>query len=81
MKKSKGTSKAFYRHIETGQLLVVERRADGAILGSCPATEPLRDLGSCECTSHNNLWVQENSNKLVLHEAGQQKSDERQQPL
>ena len=71
MKKSKGTAKAFYRHSESDQIVVIERRWDDAIVGSCPATEPLRDLDACECKPDNNLWVQENSHKLVLYEAGQ----------
>ena len=70
MKKNKGTSKAFYRHTETGQILVIERRADGAILGSCPASEPFRDLDSYECKPDNNLWVQENSDRLALYDTG-----------
>ena len=69
MKKSKQTSKDFYQHTETGQVLVIERRPDGAILGSCPASEPLKDLDSYECKPDNNVWVQENSHKLILYEA------------
>ncbi len=69
MKKSKGTSRAFYQHSETGQVLIIERRADGAILGSCPASEPLRDAGSYECKPDK--WVQENSGKLELFEPGE----------
>lgn len=71
MKKSKGTSRAFYQHTETGQILVIEQRADGAILGSCPASEPLREAGSYECKADNNLWVLENSGKLELFEPGE----------
>ncbi len=70
MKRHTRATKAFYWHTETGQILVIERRADGTILGSCPATEPLRDAGSYECKPDNNLWVQENSPKLILYEAG-----------
>jgi len=71
VRKSKGTSKDIYQHTETGQVLVIERWSDGAVLGSCPASEPLRDVGSYECKPDNNVWVQENSHKLVLYEAGQ----------
>lgn len=39
---------------------------DGAILGSCRATEPLRDVDSYKCTPDNNVWLAENSDKLVL---------------
>ncbi len=70
MKRSKETTSAFYRHADSGQILVIERRADGAILGTCPASEPLRDVGSYKCNPDNNLWVQENSHKLTLYEAG-----------
>jgi len=70
VKKEKQTTRAFYRHAETGQLIVIERQADGTILGSCPVSEPLKALVSYECKADNNLWVQENSHKLVLYEAG-----------
>ena len=70
MKRSKETTRAFYKHAESGQILVIERRVDGTILGSCPATEPLRDVGSYECKADNNLWVQENSDRLLLYEPG-----------
>jgi hypothetical protein len=70
VKKSKGTSKDFYQHTETGQVLVIERRVDGTILGSCTASEPLKELDSYECKPDNNLRVQENSHKLILYEAG-----------
>ena len=65
-KESKQITKAFYQHKETGQIVVIEKRSDGAIVGSCPATEPLKDLGSYECKSDNNLWVQENGDRLIL---------------
>jgi hypothetical protein len=60
--------RAFYKHCETGEIVVLEKRADGIILSSCPATEPLRDLDSYECKPDNNLWLQENSDKLILLE-------------
>jgi hypothetical protein len=60
------TTKAFCRYTETGQILVIEKRWGGTIIGSCPATEPLRELDSYECTDKNNLWVMECSAKLVL---------------
>ena len=60
------TYRAFYQHKESGQILVIEKRAhDGDIVGSCPATEPLRDLDSYEYKPDNNVWVQENSGKWV----------------
>ncbi|MHC4331941.1 MAG: hypothetical protein ACYSWW_27900 [Planctomycetota bacterium] len=65
MRREKKISRAFYKHTESGQILVIEQRWDGAILGSCPAKEPLKDLDSYQCTDRNNIWVAENSNKLV----------------
>ena len=63
-------TKAFYLHKESGQIIVIERRSDGTIVGSCPASEPLRDLDSYECKPDNNLWVQANGPKLIVYEAG-----------
>ncbi|MFC1635217.1 hypothetical protein ACFL5Z_10275 [Planctomycetota bacterium] len=60
------TSKHFYRHSESGRIVVMEKRLDGVILGSCSAPEPLRDLDSYECKPDNNLWVMENSDRLIL---------------
>ena len=60
------TSKAFYRHSETGQILVVEKRWVGVLPGSCPASEPLKDVDIYECKPDNNLWLMENSDKLIL---------------
>lgn len=68
MRREKQTSKAFYRYTETGQIFVIERKADRAILGSCPAIEPLKELDSYDCKPDNNLWIQENSDKLILYE-------------
>lgn len=65
MRHEKQTTKAFYEHTETGELLVIERRWDGTIIGSCPATEPLRDVDDYPCTPDNNLWLAENSDKLM----------------
>ena len=67
-------TKDYYKHIETGEIVVLEKRADGIILSSCPATEPLRDLDSYECKPDNNLWIQENSEKLILYEADRSQS-------
>jgi len=66
MKREKQTSRAFYRHSDTGQIVVIEQRSDGAIVASCPATEPLRELEFYQCKADNNLWVMENNNRLVL---------------
>ena len=66
MRREKQTTKDFYRHSETGEILVIERRWDGVILGSCPATEPLKDVGSYRCSLDANMWIAENSDKLVL---------------
>ncbi len=60
------TTKAFYRHTETGDILVIERRWDGVLISSCPASKPLKDLDSYECKPDNNLWIQDNSDKLIL---------------
>ena len=68
--KSPCKKKKPYQRTEADQILLIEQRADGTILGSCPAAEPLRDAGSYECKPDNNLWVQENSPKLILYEAG-----------
>lgn len=70
VQKKKRTTKDFYHHIDTGAILVMERRADGVIVGSCPASEPPKDVDGYECKPDNNLWVQENSHKLILYEAG-----------
>ncbi len=56
----------FYKHADTGAIVVVEMRPDGTILGSCPASEPLKDLDSYQCKADNNLWVQENLGKTLL---------------
>jgi len=69
MKYKNKTTKAFYRHAETGEIVCIERRWDGMILGSCPASEPLRDLDSYICKPDNNVWIQENSDKLILIES------------
>ena len=50
----------------SGEILVIERRWDGTILGSCPASEPLKELDSYECRPDNNVWIQEQSGKLIL---------------
>jgi len=47
---------------------VVERRWDGAIVGSCPAAEPLKDLDSYEVSGRDNVWLADNSDKLLLME-------------
>ncbi|HUW21023.1 MAG TPA: hypothetical protein VMW16_17120 [Sedimentisphaerales bacterium] len=52
--------------METGEIFVIERRRDGVILGSCKTSEPLKDLDAYECPTENNLWLQEQSNKLML---------------
>ena len=62
----KRTFRDLFRHAETNQFVVVERRSDGAIVGSCPATEPLRDIDCYQCKPDNNLWVSQNSDKLEL---------------
>ena len=64
--KSEQTSKDFYRDTETGQIYVIERRWDGTILGSCAATEPLKDLDAYECTNENNLWIQDINDRLIM---------------
>ncbi|TKJ34626.1 MAG: hypothetical protein CEE38_17290 [Planctomycetes bacterium B3_Pla] len=66
MRREKQTTKAFYKHSETDQVLVIERRCDGAIVGSCPATEPLKNLDSYQCSLDANLWIQESSDRLEL---------------
>ena len=66
MRREKQTSKAFYKYAETGEIFVIERRWDGVILGNCKASEPLKDLDSDRCSLDANLWVAENSDKLVL---------------
>ena len=66
MRPEKQITKAFYKHYETGQIFVVERRHDGAILGSCLAKEPLKDLDSYEVTDKDNVWLSEVSDKLLL---------------
>ena len=66
----KQTSKNAYRHIETGDVIVIEKRWDGAIIGSAgPLSEPLRSLDSYECTDKNNVWLMDNSDKLILYES------------
>jgi hypothetical protein len=71
MRREKQISRDFYRHAETGEIFVVERRWDGTILGSCPAAEPLMDLGKYTCTDTNNIWLAENSDNMILY--GEQK--------
>lgn len=68
MRREQQTSRDFYRHAETGEIIVIERSWSGAILGSCPAKEPLKDLDSYECKPDNNVWIAENSDKLVLRD-------------
>ena len=57
--------RAFYKHSETGEIVVLEKRADGTILGSCPASEPLKELDAYECKPDNNLWLAEISDRLI----------------
>ena len=66
MRHEEQTEKAFYVHAETSEILVIERRWDGVIIGSCPATEPFRDADSYDCTPDNNVWLAEQSDKLLL---------------
>ena len=35
MRREKQTTKAFYKHTETGEIFVIEKRWDGIMLGSC----------------------------------------------
>lgn len=70
MRPEKKTTKDFYRHSETGQLTVIEKRPDGVIVGSCPAQEPLKDLDSYQCKADNNIWICDQSDKLILWEPG-----------
>jgi len=44
MRREKQTSRDFYRHTETDEVFYIERRWDGVLIGSCPATEPLKAL-------------------------------------
>ena len=60
------TTRAFYRHAESGQVIVVERRWDGTILGNCLATVPLKDLADYELSSDNNAWIESQNDKLIL---------------
>jgi len=69
MSKKKRTIRDFYRHSDTGEIFVIERRWDGTILGSRPAPEPLKDINSYKCKPDNNVWIQENSDKLILYKA------------
>lgn len=62
----KHISKDFYKHTETGQIFVIERRCDGLILGSCAATEPLKDLDAYECKPDRNIWLIEDTDKLIM---------------
>ena len=66
MRRDKKTSKDFYKHSESNEIFVIERRWDGTILGSCPAMEPLKDLDAYKCKTDNNLWLAEISDKLIL---------------
>lgn len=66
MRQEKQITRAFYRHAETGEILVIERRWDGVILGSCLAKEPLKDLQDYKCTPDNNVMLSESSEKLLL---------------
>ena len=66
MRHEKQTIKDFYRHCETGEILVIERQWDGVILGSCRASEPRKDLDAYDCRPDNNVWLSENNDKLVL---------------
>lgn len=68
MRKEQQISRDFFKHSETGEIIVVERRCDGVILGSCTAKQPLQDLDSYICKPGNNVWIQEQSNKLILLE-------------
>jgi len=67
MKPENQTSKYFYRHSETGEIFIIERRWDGVLIGSCgPLSEPLKRRYEYEITPKNNLWIQENIYRLML---------------
>jgi hypothetical protein len=67
MKPENQTSKYFYRHSETGEIFIIERRWDGVLIGSCsPLSEPLKRWYEYEITHKNNLWIQENRDRLML---------------
>ena len=67
MKPEKQTSKDFYRHSETGEIFIIERRWDGVLIGSCgPLSEPLKRWYEYEITNKNNLYIQENSYRLRM---------------
>ncbi|MHC4538309.1 MAG: hypothetical protein ACYTEK_06495 [Planctomycetota bacterium] len=66
MRRDKEITRAFYRHSETGEIVVLEKREDGVIVGSRSASEPLRDLSSYEVSEKDNVWLAEQSNKLML---------------
>ena len=66
MRCEKHTTKNFYQHTIAGEILVIERQWNGAILGSCPASEPLKDLDSYECKPDRNIWLVEESDKWLL---------------
>ena len=66
-RRRKSITKDFYRHTETGEIFIIERRRwDGVILGSCLAKKPLRDLQDYECVPDNNVKLSESSEKLIL---------------
>ena len=67
MKPENQTRKYFYRHSETGEIFIIERHWDGVLSGSCgPLSEPLKGWYDYEITPKNNLWIQENSDRLEL---------------
>jgi hypothetical protein len=63
-------SKAFYRHVDTGDIYAIERCWDGGIVGSAgPLQEnDLKDLDNYEYTADRNGWLMDASDKLILGE-------------
>ena len=74
MRHEKKTIRDVYRHSETGEIIILEKHADGTILGSCPAKKLLKDLDTYKCKSDRNIWLAEISDKLMLYEKKQTKS-------
>lgn len=61
-------SRSFYQHRITGEVYVIERSSDGALVASCGPLrqEALADPSTYRCTTHRNQWILAERDKLIL---------------
>lgn len=64
MKVKKQINRNFFLHKETQEIYMIEYQADGTIIGSYKAKEPLKDLKRYKCKSDKNVWIQNNRDKF-----------------